>query len=146
MSVVLAFGREIQRELRQSMGSDQHLALNASLHSLGLLSWFVWRTPAELSLEIVRSVSVVGVVSCPFGGSLLIPSTYPVVCLLCMCTPMCCFDSVLGPGSRIHIIPATVKRRGPCLLFKKKLAERSCGLKPFLVIVCMADRGGSHPH
>ena len=40
------------------MGSDQHLALNP----LPLLSWFVLCAPTELSLERVRSVSVVGVV------------------------------------------------------------------------------------
>lgn len=45
------------------MGPDQHFALNPSAHSPGFCLGFVPCAPAERSLERVRSVSVVGVVS-----------------------------------------------------------------------------------
>lgn len=67
LQVVLAFGGEVQRELRQSMGSDKHLDLIASpplderFHRNQFYVSVLRRTPTEFSLERVRSVSVVGV-------------------------------------------------------------------------------------
>ena len=102
------------------MGSDHHLLVIAPIPLLAVptsLSWFLRRTPAELSLERVRSVSVVGLhdVSVLFMARFLF--SRPILLFVCLSRGLFyspCLDyTVFG----YFTLPATVgtELKSPCL-------------------------------